>query len=248
MGKAKVCIITGYGINADKELAKAFSMCGAEAELQHINDLIESPDVLNNYNILGFPGGFSFGDHLGSGLVFSHKVKKNLTDVLQNFIKQGKLIIGICNGFQVLVKMGILPDISNTGKQEVSLIHNDSGAFVDNWVHLDVDKNNSCKWLTGTSEIEAPVRHGEGKFVASDEILEKLENENLIALTYRENPNGSMKDIAGISDTTGQVLGMMPHLEAFLIPENHPQWNRGQFPADLGLAVFRNGIKYVENL
>ncbi|MBN1647058.1 MAG: phosphoribosylformylglycinamidine synthase subunit PurQ [Spirochaetales bacterium] len=248
MEKPRVCIITGYGINADRELARAFELAGGLAERMHINDLIARPELLDRYKILGFPGGFSFGDHLGSGLVFSHKVKKNLRITLEKFTAMGKLVIGICNGFQVLVKMGLLPNLSGNMTQEVSLVHNTSGEFIDNWVHLEANPHGSCKWLTEIKEIDAPVRHGEGRFIAPPEILYRIENENLAVLRYKVNPNGSVNDIAGICDPAGQILGMMPHPEAFLIPENHPQWKRNIFPEALGLAIFKNGIKYVENL
>jgi phosphoribosylformylglycinamidine synthase subunit PurQ / glutaminase len=248
MGNVKVCIITGYGINADRELARAFELAGGKSERRHINELIEDPSRLEAYSILGFPGGFSFGDHLGSGLVFSHKVRKSLKGALEAFIKAGKLVIGICNGFQVLVKMGLLPDLSGNMTQEVSLVHNSSGTFIDNWVNLDVTAGHVCKWLENITAIEAPIRHGEGRFLAEEAVLDKIENQKLAVLRYSSNPNGSCNDIAGITDPSGQILGMMPHPEAFLIAENHPGWTRNQYPADLGLAIFKNGIKYAQKL
>lgn len=248
MNKIRVCIITGYGINADRELAAAFELAGGCSERIHINDLIRDPSMLDNYGIIGFPGGFSFGDHLGSGLVFSRKVKKHLSGALKNFTAKGRLIIGICNGFQILVKMGILPNLEGNWGQEVSLVHNDSGKFIDKWIRMSATPGNKCKWLEGIETIDAPVRHGEGRFIAPVDVLERLENEKLAVLRYVNNPNGSVNDIAGITDPGGQILGLMPHPEAFLIPENHPQWKRGNYPESLGLAIFKNGIKYTENL
>lgn len=144
--------------------------------------------------------------------------------------------------------MGILPNLTGRWKQEVSIVHNDSGKFMDKWVQMSVSSGNSCKWLEGIETIHAPIRHGEGKFIAPPETIAQLEKNNLAVLRYQSNPNGSMLDIAGITDTSGQILGMMPHPEAFLIPENHPQWQRNNYPDSLGLAVFKNGIKYTENL
>ena len=248
MKKPQVCIITGYGINADRELAAAFSIAGADASTIHINDLISAPALIDKYSIIGFPGGFSFGDHLGSGLVFGEKVKKHLSAPIEKFIKDGKLIIGICNGFQVLVKMGILPNLSGESKQEVSLVHNDSGAFIDDWVRLKAEENNRCLWLKDIDVIEAPIRHGEGKFIADPDIINKLIKSGQTALKYTENPNGSMADIAGITDPSGRILGMMPHPEAFLYAQNHPLWKRNVFPKEFGLAIFLNAVKYVEKI
>lgn len=245
----KTCVITGFGINSDKDLADAFRMAGSDVELLHINDLISNPDHLKDFQILGFPGGFSFGDHLGSGLVFAHLFKKHLKDSLQRFIDDGKLIIGICNGFQVLVKMGVLPNISGSWKPEVTLVHNDCGTFIDDWVKLDVKKESSCVWLKGIDSIELPIRHGEGRFITESEgILKHIKDNNLDALTYSGwNPNGSTADIAGITDSTGRILGLMPHPEAFIQPENHPKWAREKVERGYGLDIIKNGVDYFRN-
>ena len=242
----KTCIITGFGINSDRDLADAFKMAGSSVELLHINDLIENPAHLDDFQILGFPGGFSFGDHLGSGLVFAHLFKKNLKDSLERFINDGKLIIGICNGFQVLVKMGVLPNISGNWSPEVTLVHNDCGSFVDNWVKLDKKPGSNCVWLKGIDSIELPIRHGEGHFITEDsEILKYITENKLDVLTYSGwNPNGSTADIAGITDKTGRILGLMPHPEAFIHPENHPQWTRKKIDRGFGLDIIKNGVEY----
>ena len=242
----KTCIITGFGINSDRDLADAFTMAGSEAELLHINDLIENPGHLEDFNILGFPGGFSFGDHLGSGLVFAHLFKKHLKESLQKFVDSGKLIIGICNGFQVLVKMGVLPDISGSWTPEVTLVHNECGSFIDDWVKLDVKNNSNCIWLKDISSVELPIRHGEGRFItADDKILKYIKDNNLDVLKYSGwNPNGSVDDIAGITDKTGRILGLMPHPEAFIHSENHPQWARKKIDHGFGLDIIRNGVDY----
>lgn len=242
----KVCVLTGYGINADNELVTAFNKVGAEAEKVHINDFIENPALLRNYSIAGFAGGFSFGDHLGSGLVYAELFKKNLKEELDRFIADGKLIIGICNGFQVLVKMGVLPNLHGDWTQEVSLVHNSSGVFEDSWVNLKFNPDSPCVWTKGLDTMDVPIRHGEGRFITdSPEIMERLKEENLIAIRYSgRNPNGSQEDIAGITDPTGRILGLMPHPEAFIFPENHPKWTRKTISEGEGLKIFRNGVSF----
>ncbi|RKX86609.1 MAG: phosphoribosylformylglycinamidine synthase [Spirochaetes bacterium] len=276
----KVCIIKGFGINADLELAAAFKTAGAQALRVHISDIIEKPYIIDSYDILAFPGGFSFGDHLGSGKVFANLCRINLKPQLQNFIERGRLIIGICNGFQVLVKMGILPNLAGSWDQEVSLVRNESGKFEDRWVSVRFNSSSRCVWTMGLTGMELPVRHGEGRFVVkSESVLETLKNEELIAVRYTprhltntgknrnrttqgdlssedveypDNPNGSVDNIAGICDRTGRVFGLMPHPEAFLIPENHPQWTRkrinGESINKLGLLILKKGVEYIEGL
>ena len=274
----KVCIIKGFGINADMELLAAFKAAGAQALRVHISDIIEKPNVIDNYDILAFPGGFSFGDHLGSGKVFANLCRMNLQPQLKNFIERGGLIIGICNGFQVLVKMGILPNLSGSWVQDVSLVRNESGKFEDRWVSVSFNSSSRCVWTKGLVNMELPVRHGEGRFVVkSESVLEALKNEGLVAmryapryslkhpakagsgrsrrnvdLEYPDNPNGSVDNIAGICDRTGRVFGLMPHPEAFLIPENHPQWTRkrlnGKSIDATGLLILKKGVGYIETL
>lgn len=246
--KAKVCVITGYGINADNELVTAFDEAGAEAKRIQITDLIENPEILSEYQILAFPGGFSFGDHIGSGLVFAHLFKQHLKTALTDFVAQGKLIIGICNGFQVLVKMGVLPNLKGDWTPETTLIHNNHGTFENSWVEVEYNKKSDCVWTKGIETMDIPIRHGEGRFYTSDQaILDKLEAENLVALRYKDrNPNGSVNDIAGITDPTGRILGLMPHPEGFLYPENHPKWNRQEVPEGEGMKIFRNGVEYAK--
>ena len=239
MKKVKVCIITGFGINADVELAWAFSLCGASPELVHVNDLIDAPGRIKEYGIIGFPGGFSFGDHLGSGLVFANLFRRSLKEALEDFVSSGGLIIGICNGFQVLVKMGVLPNLDGGWTPSVSLIHNASGEFIDCWVNVKTESNCGCVWTKDIESVDLPVRHGEGRFItASKEIFGRLKADGLIALTYSGlNPNGSEGDVAGITDGTGRILGLMPHPEAYLAKENHPVWADGD-----GLQIFKNGV------
>lgn len=247
--EVKVAVITGYGINADNELVSAFNMVGANAKRVHINDLISNPSLLKEFHIAGFAGGFSFGDHLGSGLVYAHLFKKYLQDELNQFVKDGKLIIGICNGFQVLVKMGVLPNTLGDWTQEVSLIHNESGVFQDEWVKLSFNQSAKCHWTKGLDFMDVPIRHGEGRFITdSNDVLAKLKNDNLLAIFYDgRNPNGSTENVAGICDPTGQILGLMPHPEAFIFVENHPQWTRKKIAEAEGLKIFRNGVNYIKS-
>ena len=247
--KVKVAVITGYGINADNELVSAFKFANAEAQKVHINDLISNPSLLHQFHIAGFAGGFSFGDHLGSGLVYAHLFKKHLQKELDSFIAQGKLIIGICNGFQVLVKMGVLPNTKNDWTQEVSLIHNQSGLFQDQWVTLKFNNASPCVWTKNLTTMDAPIRHGEGRFITEDETLfNRLKSENLIAITYQgENPNGSQGAVAGICDKTGRILGLMPHPEAFIFIENHPKWTRQPIDKAMGIELFKNGVDYIKS-
>lgn len=240
----RCCILTGYGINADRELAEAFKMAGAQPEHIHVGDLIEKPERLDGFRILAFPGGFSFGDHLGSGLVLANLLKQSIGENLAGFIDRGNLVLGICNGFQVLVKMGLLPDISGRHGQEVTLLHNDSGVFEDSWVAVEFEAAGRCVWTAGLPPMELPIRHGEGKFyTASEETLRLIEENSLVALRYRgRNPNGSVNNIAGITDMSGRVLGLMPHPEAFIYPEQHPRWHRERPAEGLGLRLIAAGV------
>ncbi len=248
--EVKAILLTGYGINAERELAEAFRQVGCVVEAVHIGELLRSPDRILDAQILGVPGGFSFGDHLGSGKVLAHILKQKLKDRIERFVQKGGLVLGICNGFQILVKMGILPNVEGSCRQEVSLIHNESGMFVDRWVKVSFNSSNPSPWIRDLSEEWYPIRHGEGRFITGTKVTgETLRSLNLIALTYaEENPNGSELGIAGITDRTGRILGMMPHPEAFLIPENHPWWPRKKIPKEAGLRIFRNGYEYAKGM
>lgn len=248
-----VCVITGFGINADAELARAFEMAGAAVSRTHVADLIAEPDLLFRFRILAFPGGFSFGDHLGSGKVFATLFRRNLGDRLGRFLADGGLAIGICNGFQVLVKMGVLPNVSGSGAQEVSLIHNDSGRYEDRWVKVRFEAGSPCLWTRGLETMDVPVRHGEGKFITrSADHLPELARRGLIALRYAsanggeprypENPNGSEGHVAGLCDPRGRLFGLMPHPEAFIRAQNHPDWTARTVRPE-GLLIFENGVK-----
>lgn len=260
----KTLIITGFGLNCEKETAKAFEICGAETSQIHLNDLLENKSTIEDYHILAFIGGFSFGDHLGAGTVFANKVKFRLQEELDNFVSAGKLIIGICNGFQTLTRLGLVPALN--GKyfsQEVALAHNDSTLFRDDWVNLKAVPESPCIFTKSVDRLRLPIRHGEGKFVADDEILKEIEAKKLVALRYcsqngdtdcdfPDNPNGSRNSIAGICDETGRVFGLMPHPEAFLSPFNAPDWQTKKMSGELpeegeGVIIFRNAVEYIKN-
>ncbi|HKJ85343.1 MAG TPA: phosphoribosylformylglycinamidine synthase subunit PurQ, partial [Spirochaetia bacterium] len=240
----RVLIVTGYGINADRELGAAFAAAGGVVESVHVNDLLRDPSLLEKASIFGVPGGFSYGDHVGSGMMLAHRLR-TLRAELDRFRDEDGLILGICNGFQVLVKLGILPDVDGEWRGEVSLVHNDSGIFEDSWVTVEFGTSDS-PWLAGLSTMDLPVRHGEGRFIVGDPgVLATLRERNLVALRYSgRNPNGSVDDIAGIVDRTGNVLGMMPHPEAYLIAQNHPHWRDLEVSPDGGLALFRNAVAH----
>jgi len=256
MIKPKVCILRSAGTNCDKETAAAFKLAGAEPELLHINSLVSGQRMLSDFHILALPGGFSYGDDIASGKIFANELRFKLVDSLRQFISEKKLIIGICNGFQILVKSGLLPS-SSALKQSTSLIINDSGKFEARWVYLKL--GGKCVWTKGLKGIiYLPVAHGEGKFVTQDKsVLKRLKKNGQIIFQYcdvngessgyPDNPNGSIEDIAGITDETGRILGLMPHPERHLWRVQHPRSLKlkSKFEGD-GLQIFKNGVKYVK--
>ncbi len=256
--KPKVLVLTGYGINCDIETQHAFDLAGAQAERIHLTDLLNGKEKLADFQILGLPGGFSFGDDIASGKVLANMIRYNLGDQLQEFIEDEKLIIGICNGFQAMVKMGLIPAFDGDySRQDVTLTFNDSGRFENRWVHLKTNTISKCVFTRGIESIYLPVRHGEGKFVVKDpHVLEKLRKNHHIVFRYVDtdgnpagyphNPNGSVDNIAAICDDTGRIFGMMPHPEAFMHRTNHPAWTREELPEEgAGMAIFRNAVEYV---
>ncbi|MBI3587762.1 phosphoribosylformylglycinamidine synthase I [Candidatus Micrarchaeota archaeon] len=256
MATVRACVLYGFGINCDCETQHAFQSAGAFAERIHVNDLISGGRKLSEFDILAFPGGFSFGDDLGSGKVLGNKFKFNLKGELAQFVADGKLVIGICNGFQSLVKMGLLPGLEGDYfTQRATLTFNDSGKFEDRWVHLKLNPSSKCVWTRGIEGLYLPVRHGEGKFVAGDSVLDELERNGQVVAQYVNasggiagyplNPNGSLRSIAGVCDPEGRIFGLMPHPEAYNHPTNHPRWTRGGVRGvekHLGLKVFANAV------
>lgn len=259
MRKPRALVLTGYGINCDYETAHAFNLpeVGGEGVRVHLNDLIGAPQMLSEYQILVIPGGFSFGDDIASGKVLAVKLRGRLLDSLRAFVDHGRLVLGICNGFQVLVKLGMLPNLEGRCEQVVTLTFNDSGRFEDRWVYLKVNPSSNCVFTSGVDRVYLPVRHGEGKFIPRDaSTLATLEDQHAIVMHYTDidgelggypwNPNGSVGNIAGICDVTGRVFGLMPHPEAYLYFTNHPRWTRERVPPEgMGVQIFRNAVSYV---
>jgi phosphoribosylformylglycinamidine synthase subunit PurQ / glutaminase len=264
MPRPNVLILRAPGTNCDKESAFAFEMAGATTETLHVNRLLESPAVLDRFQIVCIPGGFSFGDDIAAGQILAVQMRHHLAGRLADFKNAGKLILGICNGFQVIIKSGILLDDEPPHGPPATLTYNDSGKYEDRWVRLGVD-GEKCIFLRGVQQMYLPVAHGEGKFIARNAAaLGRLEAAGQLALRYvalaangnsgsgnveplsfPDNPNGSMANVAGVCDTTGRVLGLMPHPERHLDPTNHPRWTRGE--ADQvgdGLQVFINAVRY----
>jgi phosphoribosylformylglycinamidine synthase len=258
MKKARVCVLTGYGINCDCESEYCFKEVGAEVDRVHVNEFISGDRSLEDYNIFFVPGGFSFGDDIASGKVLANKILTHLKGGLQDFISDGRLVLGICNGFQVLVKMGVLPGYSDLGSQDATITFNDSGRFEDRWVYLDVEKDSPSIYTRGLDRLYLPVRHAEGKFFTPENsTLDRIESDRLVTVRYAGknggeadypwNPNGSLNHIAGICDRTGRLFGMMPHPEAYNHRTNHPRWTREKVPSEgEGLSIFRNAVRFVE--
>ncbi len=263
MHKPKVLIITGYGVNCEAESAHAWKLAGAEPALVHLNDLLERPEQLAEFQAMMFIGGFSYGDHMTSGHVFALRVKHHMQEQLQQFIDAGKLIMGICNGFQVMTKMGLLPALDGRYfEPTVALMQNDCGHFQNFWVAVRFEERSPCVFTKGLGTLPLPIRHGEGKIFTLDRaLLDRIEAEGCVAARYvdrdnqptqafPDNPNGSLNAIAGLCDPTGRIFGMMPHPEAYLFPENHPNWDRqklaGTLPEQgLGLKLFRNAVRHI---
>lgn len=259
----KVIVLRTAGTNCDQETAFAFSHFGAQTDLVHIDQLYKKQVHLKDYHIVALPGGFTYGDDIESGRILANELRFHLGDALTEFIAAGKLVIGICNGFQVLVKAGILPgtaahqrETAHPYVQTASLTNNDSGKFEDRWTYLKVQGHSV--WTKGLNElVYFPVAHAEGKFIVTPETVKTLEENKQIAFRYSsfegnapvypENPNGSISDIAGVTDQTGRILGLMPHPERHFFFTQHPFWTRlsmnGQYGH--GAKIFENGVQYV---
>jgi len=264
MKKVKVIILRTAGTNCDKETAFAFGLAGASTEMVHINELAGKEKDLADYHILAIPGGFSYGDDIASGKILANELKFKIGTGLRKFIKDGKLIIGICNGFQILVKSGLLPNLSGTFSDiEATLTLNDSDKFEDRWVYLKRVRGqgpkDKCIWTKDINGIiTLPVAHGEGKFMPGNaDILNRLRREGLIVLEYVDetgkkrgypyNPNGSVENVAGICDSTGRIFGLMPHPERHIDSYQHPYWTRlKQGQRGDGFLIFKNGVDFAK--
>ena len=265
--KVKVLIMSGYGINCERESAYAFELAGADSEIVHINDLIDGNKNMEDYHIMMFPGGFSYGDDTGSGNAFANKMRNNLWLELKKFISEEKLVLGVCNGFQVMSNLGLfsLP-ITEYGTRINAMDANESNRYECRWVNI---KNNSekCIFTRGLEMTHLPIAHGEGRFFCDDEILERLEKNDQIVFTYCNgegddtiqeypiNPNGSLKNIAAICDKTGRLMGMMPHPERAIYSTSEPEFQlkkelakRKQLEMpefmESNLTIFRNAVDY----
>lgn len=266
MTKVNVLIFSGYGLNCEEETKFAFEKAGAKTQIIHINDLIEKPKQLEEFQIIAFPGGFSYGDDTGSGNAFANKLRNHLWNNLDKFVYSDKLIIGICNGFQILVNLGLLPALSKKyGQRQVALLPNSNARYTVRWVDLKIE--NKTPWFKGIDKISLPIAHGEGRFFAPEEILNEMRSKNVIAARYTDgeicrhldleaNPNGSIDDVAAITDETGRVLGIMPHPERAILFRQLPHWTYLKEKAkregkrineiNNGLKIFKNAVNYLK--
>ena len=256
MSKVRALVLRAPGTNCDAETAFAFQQAGAETSLVHINQLIHGEQQLSDYQIMVVPGGFTYGDDIAAGKVLANELRLRLGEDVLRFVEDGRLILGICNGFQVLVKAGILPGVDDDGSSRLTLAVNDSGKFECRWVHLGVDQESPCIFTKGMDSLYLPVAHAEGKLVADSSILPDLnivlyytdEHGNRDA-GYPYNPNGSAANIAGICDTSGRVFALMPHPERYIRGTQHPQWTRqGAKEHGDGLQIFLNAVEWAEKL
>ncbi|MBW2218215.1 MAG: phosphoribosylformylglycinamidine synthase I [Deltaproteobacteria bacterium] len=264
----KALVLSGFGLNCDNETVYAFELAGATAVRVHINELISGNVSPTDFQVMVFIGGFSWGDDHGAGVIQAVRLKNNIGDKILEFIEKGNLVLGICNGFQTLVNLGLLPGFDDDYKtRSVALTFNDCGNFRDQWVNLKANRSAPCIFTKDLDNLELPVRHGEGKFYTDDLTLSRLKDNNQVVLQYTtndgvpangsfpDNPNGSIFDIAGICDPTGRVFGLMPHPEAFHHPSSHPDWTRQKEvakrnnkdwmqSATSGLVFFQNAVNY----
>ena len=256
MSKVKVLAIRAPGTNCDIETVFAFEQAGAEVSLVHVNRLIGGDEKLSDYQIMVIPGGFTYGDDIAAGKILANELRLKLAQDIKTFIEDGRLVLGICNGFQVLVKAGILPTTLKNCPEQLTVAVNDSGKFECRWVYLSVNETAPCIFTTGISHMYLPVAHGEGKVMADDEILHRInivlqyadETGNTKAI-YPYNPNGSMLNIAGICDESGHVFALMPHPERHVLGVQHPRWTREERKEfGDGFLIFQNAVKWAEKI
>ncbi|MDP3726835.1 MAG: phosphoribosylformylglycinamidine synthase I [bacterium] len=263
--KPKVLVLKTDGTNCDEETAFAFGLAGGDPKIVHVNELRTKNKKLTNFQILAIPGGFSYGDDIVSGKILAVELTSFFSEELKKFIeRKNTIIIGICNGFQVLVRTGLLP-FGKIGTMDATLTNNDSGHFECRWINLRIEPNSPCVFLnnrtieqSSNGILSYQVAHGEGKFFADNETIQAIEKSNLVVFRYvdekgkptqkyPENPNGALHAIAGICDPTGRILGLMPHPERFVRREQHPNWRRLSIEKPEGLPFFENIVKYVIN-
>ena len=253
MVKPKAIILSGYGLNCEDETKYAFELAGGQGKIVHINDLVKNKNQLNDYQIMAIPGGFAYGDDTGSGNAYGLKLKNHLWNNILKFVNKDHLVIGICNGFQILVNLGLLPALDKKyGERQVALLPNDSNRYTTGWFDLKIISD--TPWLTGITKISLPIAHGEGKFFASGEILKQLNKKNLVAAKYIINPTGTLENIAAITDESKRIFGLMPHPERAMFFTQLPNWpylkekylREGKKIPKFGpgLQIFKNGVNY----
>jgi phosphoribosylformylglycinamidine synthase I len=257
--KPRTLVLRTAGTNCDAEAAYAFERAGATSTSLHINRWLQNPRQIHDYQILVFPGGFSYGDDIAAGKILANQITHHLRDVLREFVEAGKPVIGICNGFQVLIKTDLLPGpLAAQSGQTATLTNNDCGRFVGRWIRV-ASRSKKCIWTTGLEPLDLPIAHGEGKFVpANNDVHQALWHNDQVALVYVKpddskaegaepaNPNGSIDDIAGVCDASGLVLGLMPHPERYIEPFQHPAWTSQKSTAAVGkgLQIFKNAVRH----
>lgn len=252
--KPKVCILRTDGSNCDEELFFAFEKAGAKAKMVHINDFRNKDKKFKSYQIIALPGGFTYGDDVASGKILAVELISFFKYEIEKYINNGGFIYGVCNGFQTLIRTGLLP-FNTPGKMQTTLTHNDSGHFECRWIRVAFDKS-KAQYLNELPTLEIPVNHGEGKFLAAPETLKDIEEKKLIFLRYvdkknrptteyPDNPNGSMHAIAGLTNPTGRILGLMPHPEKFVVKTQHPNWRRKKIDKPDGLIFYQKIVQFV---
>ena len=262
MATPKAIVLRAAGTNCDLETEFALQQAGFEAQRVHVFRLTEDAAALADVQFLVIPGGFSYGDDVAAGKIQANQILRRLAEPLNKFVAAGKLVLGICNGFQVMVKSGLLPwghVSTDEAHRDATLTWNDRPMFVDRWIRLRADSD-KCVFLPKGACFDLPIAHGEGKFVARDGVLDRLKADDQVALRYVDaagqaaceggaadsNPNGSTEDIAGICDPTGRVMGLMPHPERFVDPTHHPQWTRRDEPTADGRLFFDSAFEYLQ--
>ena len=257
MATPKALVLRAAGTNCDRETEFALAQGGFDARRVHVFRLMEDPAILSEYQFLVIPGGFSYGDDVGAGKILANQMLYRLADALNTFLAADKLVLGICNGFQVMIKAGILPwgkVAASEAHRDATLAWNDCGKFEDRWVHLRCDSD-TCVFVPKGEIIALPVAHGEGKFVPRDEaVTQALRDGDQVAVRYVDaegksggypvNPNGSVDDIAGICDPSGRAMGLMPHPERFVDVTHHPRWTRGGVDRADGRLFFDNAFAF----
>jgi phosphoribosylformylglycinamidine synthase I len=254
--KVRTLILRAPGTNCDVESAFAFEQAGAQADLIHVSQLIHRQALISDYQIMVIPGGFTYGDDISAGRILANELRLELRSQIQDFVDDGRLILGICNGFQVLVKAGMLPRWSVDNSQSLTIAGNDSGKFECRWVYLRANKMSPCIFTRGIDIICLPVAHGEGKVVIQQEALEELnvalhyaDETGDIRAGYPHNPNGSMNNIAGICDTTGRIFALMPHPERFIRWTQYPRWTREpRRDYGDGFRIFLNAVEWAKSI